>query len=177
MGSLTDVVLPANSLTRRCINWTPTPVSGGSVHRCILLRLSQPGFQDQFSQRNVDVQRVQLGSLSELLALKIPFSLGNPDPFRQTVAVQAILVGLAQPAIRPRITPDPPPFLEPGQVQDFQLSFEMMAAAGVEDQNLPRYGDVARAEVSLFLGGAPAGGFSVELTLPSRRYLPLMVRK
>ena len=48
---------------------------------------------------------MRIGSLSELLALKIPFSLGNPDPFRQAVDLQAILIGLSQPTIRPRITP------------------------------------------------------------------------
>ena len=176
VGSLMGVILPPSSLTRHCINWTPAPVSGGSVHRCILLRLSQPGFRDQFSQRNVDVRRMRIGSLSELLALKIPFSLGNPDPFRQAVDVQAILIGLSQPTIRPRITPDPPPFLGPGEVQNFQLSFEAAAAAGVDAQGLPKYGDVARAEVSLFLGGEPAGGFSVELKLPGRGFLPLLAR-
>lgn len=61
-------------------------------------------------------------------------------------------------------------------MQSFQLSFEAAAAAGVDAQGLPKYGDVARAEVSLFLGGEPAGGFSVELKLPSRGYLPLLAR-
>ena len=61
-------------------------------------------------------------------------------------------------------------------MQNFQLSFEAVAAARVDAQSLPRYGDVARAEVSLFLGGEPAGGFSVALKLPNRGYLPLLAR-
>ncbi|MBW7884799.1 MAG: hypothetical protein H3C34_19595, partial [Caldilineaceae bacterium] len=181
VGSLNNLTLPPNSIGQYCINWTPTPVSGGSLHRCIQVRLSQAGFRDQFSQRNVDVRRLSVGSLNELLKLNIPFTIGNPNDYTVPMDINKILIGLT-PRVRPRITPDPPPELMAGQTIDFMLGFEMVpgaevAAAGAlaEDDFALGYGDTARVEVALVLDGEEVGGFSVELE-NHRLYLPA-VRK
>jgi len=55
------------------------------------------GLPGSVSQRNVDLRRLRVGSLAELLALKIPFSLGNPEPFPQKLGVQTRLIRLRGP--------------------------------------------------------------------------------
>ena len=160
VGSLNNIVLPAASFTQHCINWTPTPVFNGNLHRCILVRLSQEGFEDQYSQRNVDLRRVPIGSLSDLLRLEIPFSIGNTRPFTVPLRIDMQLIGI-DPVINPEILPDPPPFLAPGQVLEFKLGFMMAqanqrSATEVQADELFAYGDAARVEVGLVLDGQPA---------------------
>ena len=176
VGSLPGVVLPPNSITRHCIAWTPTPVSNGNLHRCIQVRISQANFVDQLSQRNVDLRRLRIRSLAELLALRIPFSLGNPAPFPQALRVEPRMVGLR--GIQPIIDPVPPSSLPAGAVQAFTLRFvQANAAAGeIPVTALEQYGDVTQAEVAVFLDDEPVGGFSVVLDLSEKVYLPMIMR-
>ena len=94
VGSLSGVVLPPNRITRHCIAWTSTPVSNGNLHRCIQVLVDQQGYFGQVSQRNVDLRRLRVRSLAELLALRIPFSLGNPELYPQALTVEPKIVGL-----------------------------------------------------------------------------------
>lgn len=177
VGSLPGVVLPSNSLTRHCINWLPTEPTIANLHRCILVRINQPGFIDQFSQRNVDLRRLRVRSLDELLALRIPFSLGNPAPYPQKLRVEVRILGLR--GLRPIIDPDPPMVLPGGTERGFILMFEPVPTGENAATVLEQYGDATQAEVAVFLDDQPAGGFTVVIELPElaqRRYLPLIRR-
>ncbi len=101
IGSLNNIVLPANSFAQYCVNWTPTPVANGNLHRCIQVTLRQAGFEDQRSQRNVDLRRLTIGSLSELLQLQIPFTIGNTREFTAPLRIDPVLVGV-MPSSDPR---------------------------------------------------------------------------
>ncbi|MEZ4868804.1 MAG: DUF11 domain-containing protein [Caldilineaceae bacterium] len=181
VGNLNNITLPANSFNKYCIAWTPTP--SNNLHRCIQVILHQDGFADQRSQRNIDLVRRPRLTLNDLLQVQIPFTVGNTALFSRTLEIVPVLVGLP-PVIRPHITPDPPPFLEPGAQQEFMLTFEQVGAAtatasdatGGNDEDLSGYGDVARVEVGLFLDGEAESGFAVEFDTSSNLYLPLVAK-
>lgn len=185
VGSRPGVVLPANSITRHCINWMPTAVSNGNLHRCIQVRISQAGFVDQVSQRNVDLRRLRLASWAELLALRIPFSIGNPEPFPQELRVEMRVVGLRRwpgiidpdppmiEGIQPAIDPQPPKVLPAGAAHDFTLRFVQPGlTAAMGDVGEP--GDAASVEVTVYLNDRPAGGFSAVVEVGPRLYLPVI---
>ena len=181
VGSLNNIVLPAASFTQHCIDWTPTPVANGNLHRCIQVRLRQAGFVDQYSQRNVDLRRLAIGTLDDLLNLEIPFSIGNTHLFTVPLAIDLRLVGI-NPLIAPKLLPDPPPDLSPGQELQFKLGFVVNQPAQrgtdlahADDPLL--FGDAARVDVSLYLDKQLAGGFSVELVPVRRLYLPSVLKE
>ncbi len=190
ISSLNNIVLPPTSFTEHCIPWTPAPIPGGAgLHRCILVVLRQDGFQDQTSQRNVDIRRVSVLDLSALFALKIPFQVGNPNPGPGPLDLQAILIGLNQQLVVPKWTPDPPPDLQPGQIYQGTLGFVPGAAFGaqagqavsaadmekVQASNPFTSGDTYAVEVTANIDGAPVGGFTVQLEVPlPRMYLPVV---
>jgi hypothetical protein len=188
VGSPASVVLPANSISRHCIKWTSTPVSNGNLHRCIRVRISQPGFLDQVSQRNGDLRRLRLGSLAELLALKIPCSLGNPERFPQELMVRVRLVrlrgsrGIVDPeppaieGVQPIIVPDPPAILGANEALTLTLGFVQTEAAADEVVADQGWRGATQVEVAVSLNGKPASGFSVVLQTPLRTYLPLVMR-
>ena len=170
------VTLPPTSIDDYCINWTPA--SGGTLHRCIRIRLSQPGSGDQTSQRNVNLVRLPVLSIDELLKVEIPFGIGNPALFDRKLELEAILVGLT-PLVRPKIVPDPPPEIKPAEFLEFMLGFEMMngAQAAAESADDPLfYGDASRVEVTLMLDGEDSGGFTLDIAPPpeTELYLPAL---
>lgn len=168
------VTLPPNSIDRYCISWTPT--ASNNLHRCILITLHQEGFQDQTSQRNIDLQRRPALTLDQLLQLRIPFTVGNTASFTRTLEIRQTLLGLP-PEIRLHILPDPPPFLGPGQMMDFTLGFQAMGvdAADLSQVQVGGLGDVVRAELGVYLDGKAESGFSVEFDVKSRIFLPLIL--
>jgi hypothetical protein len=164
--------LPANSLQKYGVPWTPIP--SANLHRCILVTLQQPGFQDQTSQRNVDLERRSPVGWNPG-GVHIPFSIGNPFPFTSQLNVNGILIGLNQ--WEPKFVPDPPPDLPPGGMYNGEL---MLVPAVL--QNAPQAtgvslsGDVVRVDVSVNLNGQPYSGFSVDFAPPLNVYLPLILK-
>lgn len=181
ISSLNNIVLPPNSFTQHCVPWTPTPVANGNLHRCLQVRLRQAGFIDQLSQRNVDLVQMTTGSFTDLSHLEIPFTIGNPEEFEQELQIDKILIGLNQALVNPKILPDPPPDLMPGELFQGRLIFEILgdvAAAEVDAANavgIFDYGDTARVEVTIKLNDKPVSGFAVELVQPSI-YLPIVTQ-
>ena len=163
--------LPANSLQKYGVPWTPIP--SASLHRCILVTLQQPGFQDQTSQRNVDLERRPPIGWNPG-GVHIPFSIGNPFPFTSTLNLNGILIGLNN--WMPKFVPDPPPDLGPGEM----WNGELMLVPAVQ-QNAPQAsdftisGDVMRVDVEVLLNDQPASGFSVDFSLQTI-YLPLVMK-
>ena len=181
VGTLNNIVLPPNSFTTHCITFTPA--AGGTLHRCALVTLHQAGFQDQRSQRNLDLRRIVRG-FGDILATQVPFKLGNTAGFSRTVHIDITPIGLP-PTIIPKILPDPPPELAPGEVREFTLQFEQAtvdsASAPSSDKTTAEdafaYGDETGVEVSLKLDDEEVGGFSVKFTPPEETYLPLIAAK
>jgi uncharacterized repeat protein (TIGR01451 family) len=168
-----NFTLPPNSLGKYCIPWTPA--TGGTLHRCALITLSQAGAQDQHSQRNVDLVQPGLGRL-DLLA-PIHFIVGNHDLITHTLELTSTMVGI-DPYWTIHILPDPPPDLGPGQQLDFMLSFMPMLQAKTSPQAPPsnfRIGDVSEVEVKAMLDGQSAGGITVQLD-SLHMYMPIMSR-
>jgi hypothetical protein len=164
--------LPANSLNKYCIDWTPA--AGGTLHRCALVTLIQPGAQNQTSQHNVDLVQPGLGRL-DLLA-PIHFTIGNQDLITHTLELTTTMVGI-DPFWTVHFTPDPPPDLGPGQQMSFMLTF-MPAAQTTGGAQAPinpnsRLGDVSLVEVNALLDGQSAGGFTIQLD-SLHIYLPII---
>jgi hypothetical protein len=163
--------LPPHSLQNYCVNWTP--IASASMHRCLLVTLKQAGWQDQTSQRNVDLVRRPIGWNPG--GVHIPFSIGNPFPFTSKLNVNGILIGLNQ--WMPKFLPDPPPDLMPGEV----YNGELMLVPAVQ-QNGPSVGepsisgDAVRVDVSVYLNDLPQSGFSVDFAAPLQVYLPLIMK-
>ncbi|MFN8597864.1 MAG: hypothetical protein U0559_16985 [Anaerolineae bacterium] len=160
--------LPPNSLQKYCVNWTPLP--GGTLHRCLLVELDQPGWQTQRSQRNLDLVRRQ--PLFDPSTVHIPFSIGNPFPYDSEVDLNGILIGLNQ--WMPKFVPDPPPDLPPGGLWTGELMLVPAVQHAPQAASPSFSGDVVRVDVELKLNGQPASGFSVEFAAPLKVYLPLI---
>jgi len=165
--------LPPYSLQKYCVNWTP--IASAYLHRCLLVTLQQPGWQDQTSQRNVDlVSRPRVGW--NPAGVHIPFSIGNPFPFTSKLNINGILIGLNQ--WMPKFLPDPPPDLLPGQVWEGAL--ELVPAVQQHGPNVGEpsiSGDAVRVDVSVYLNDLPQSGFSVDFAVPLKVYLPLVLRQ
>ncbi len=165
------VTLPANSIDKYCITWTPS--AGGTLHRCALVTLHQNGYQDETSQRNVNLVNIQP---SELGQLDIPFFVGNPDLVTHTLTIDPVLFGI-DPFWQVHILPDPPPDLGPGETMMLHLGFMGVGIPGVTAPAAPVavYGDSPRVEVGILLDGVQVGGFTVEL-VSGVTFLPMIAR-
>ena len=167
--------LPANSLANYCHPWTPA--AGGTLHRCILIVLSQVGYQDQTSQRNLDLVQAQRAQPD---LARVPFVVGNPDGVQHHLTFQLQTFGIDpywQAVIRTN-QGDPPPdvIMGDGSVRLFlQLqpanTAQSSQAAPVDYQ----FGAQSQVEVTALLDGVPVGGMTVQL-LPPALYLPLVHR-
>ena len=163
--------LPPHSVQKYCVDWQPK--AGGTLHRCLLVELDQPGFQTQRSQRNVDL--VNRRTLSNPGNIHIPFTVGNPFPFTSKLDLTGILIGLNQ--WTPKFLPDPPPELPIGGM----YHGELMLVPAVQQNGLAPAaepsisGDVVRVDVSVNLNDQPYSGFSVDFSL-RQVYLPLIMK-
>jgi hypothetical protein len=165
--------LPPNSLDKYCIDWTPSAT--GTLHRCLRVKLSQPGYQDQYSQHNIDLVRILPIDLSKL---KVPFVVRNPDLVPHKLGFKFQVFGV-DPAWQPEVMGDgsvmPPEMLGAGE----QVNLEMILIGLKATQDMPvapgdyRYGDQSQIEVEVLLDDVPLGGFTVVLETPSL-YLPLV---
>jgi len=76
-----NVAIPPNGSTTVCITWTPAP--GGTLHRCVRVQLHRDGYQDVYTQRNLDL----------IYALPVepvdlpPFLIHNPRPVSGTIVL------------------------------------------------------------------------------------------
>ncbi len=171
------VTLPPNSLATYCTSWTP--IATGTLHRCVLATLSQPGYLPQHSQHNVDIVRP---STSLAGNPTFPFTAGNPDLTPHTLGFSFNLVGinpLWMPIIEPLGGGILPGTIGPGAQLNLQLR---MSSAGLAPAAIIQpplldltLGSVHSVEVTLLLDGVPSGGFSVQLA-PGQVYLPAVRR-
>ncbi len=82
------VRIPAGGSVTTCIPWTPAP--GGTTHRCLRVRVQQPGYRDIFSQRNLDVRRIILPAPSQNAEYILPlFQVRYPFSMTDSAAVRA----------------------------------------------------------------------------------------
>jgi hypothetical protein len=144
--------------------------------------LSQPGYIDQHSQRNVDIVHTLPVSLGQL---DVPFVVGNPDLVDHTLTLSTTLVGIDPYwKIKFLIDPgDPAPDQIPlaaGQTLMLHLTLTPnMALAGPLAPAAPpanyRYGDVSQVEVGVMLDGVRQNGFTVQLE-SQEQFLPNVYR-
>ena len=170
-------VLPANSLAKYCIDWTPS--SGGTLHRCALVTLKQPGYQDMRSQRNVDILPTTSSGLGSLL---LPFKVRNPDLVGHQLNFDIHVFGI-DPYWVPTITGpnpgDPPPtMLGSGETADLFLRLLPAVAANKNGAALAPpadygFGDVHQAEVTVLLDDQSIGGFTAQL-ITNKLFLPIV---
>jgi hypothetical protein len=172
------VTLPPNSLDKYCITWTPA--AGGTLHRCLLVTLKQAGYQDEHSQKNVDL--VTLPTLQIDLS-DVVVIIRNPDLVSHTLEIRPVIYGI-DPFWKLHLLTDPgdppPDMLGPGQAFNLHLKFAPGMAANGALAAAPadfRFGDESKVEVGVYMDGALAGGFTAIYQLaPTRLYLPTILR-
>ena len=173
--------LPPFSIAKYCADWTPAP--GGTLHRCILITLRQPGYRDMRSQRNINLRRV-LPSLSG--STVFTFTIGNPDTVSHTLQLTPTLYGI-KPFYKFVIRKpggDPPPDIIGAGEQAVLIglllpAMQTSAQSAVGNNAAPddyRFGDESRVDVAVTMDGASAGGFTVQYDAPQIS-LPIVIRK
>jgi hypothetical protein len=168
-----NVTLPPNSNGTYCVAWTPD--THGTLHRCVLITLKQPGYRDMHSQRNVDLRRVLP---SQLPQLDIPVRVRNPDGVAHKLQIVPTFYGI-DPLWRLRFLGDPPPdTINPGQTLDLHLGFAqgpgLLGAAPTAATDY-RFGDQSRVDVSIQLDGQEVSGFTIQLET-STVSVPIVMR-
>ena len=174
------VTLPPNSIDKYCIDWTPA--GSGTLHRCVLVTLEQPGYRPMHSQRNVDLRRIAAADLAQLdVPVAVGNPLGTPQPLEFDLRPFGLGAGLTPVIVDPLGDP-PPDVLEPGQRLDLRLRLlRRVDLGGARQAGGPAtYGDESRVEVAVLLGGEQIGGFTVVIEPPAqlgtRLYLPALAR-
>lgn len=174
------VTLPANSFNNYCVNWTPAP--GGTLHRCILVTLKQPGYLDDRSQRNINVVRPVRGQVDKL---KVPVKIMNPDGISHTLKLVVNTIGINppwQPEIKMGDGSVVPSEIGPGQVLGILIGLLLPAnvqaqgASTLDAASDPRVGDESSVQVNVLMDGASAGGFTVQFGPPNTVNLPVVTR-
>jgi hypothetical protein len=161
VGSLTDWVIPANSTSKRCLPWTPTP---GGTHRCLQILIQQRGYEDIISQRNIDLQPPLAGKV-----IGQEITIGNPTGQTGKVEVNIKTIGLPVDwNVRVGWTEAE---LQPGQTMTNTITIEPAPGAPA---SIP--GDEAVVAVEAFIGQELIGGIQLEFET-SRRYLPIILKK
>jgi hypothetical protein len=166
--------LPPNSINKYCVGWTPAV--GGTLHRCVLVTLQQPGYQDMHSQRNVDLRRIPVSGLG---ALNIPFVVGNPDLVPHHLELIPTVYGL-DPGWQIQFfhnPGDPPPdMLGAGETANLYMVLIALNKPNYQSADLnSKFGDVAKIEVAVMLDGEQVGGFTVQLS-NLQLFLPLTLK-
>lgn len=168
--------LPPNSLDKYCVDWTPS--AAGTLHRCLRVRLTQPGYREQYSQRNIDLVRLLPIDLSRL---RVPFVVRNPDLTPHRLGFRFHLFGI-DPSWQPQVLGDgsvmPPEVLAAGEQVNLELILIGLKASQSVALAPPDhlFGDQRQIEVEVLLDDVPLGGFSVVLETPTL-YLPLVRRE
>ena len=181
IGNMT-ATLPPFSNVNYCIPWTPTtpdPTTPWGRHFCLLVRLTQTGYEPMTSQRNVDAVRLTLGELPEL---DFPFIVFNPDLVEHKLDFRILAYGLDPNLLLPAIVGgagDPPPdMLGPGMQVNLRAILIGLKQGLDGADLLPAnvlYGDRRLIQVGVLLDGVEVSGFTIELEYPEV-YLPIVNR-
>jgi hypothetical protein len=162
VGSLT-VTLPPNSIDDYCIDWTPD--TGGTLHRCIQVILSQVGYEDQTSQRNVNVVE---GNMVDIFDVKLPLLVHNPDLGPHQLDFEIMTYGLG-PEWRVELVQENgepvPDIIQPNQTLNLVglLLPAIQSAAHAQELPTTSYGHEMRIEVGVLMDGVREGGVSFVL--------------
>jgi hypothetical protein len=163
--------LPPNSINKYCVPWTPS--TSGTLHRCVLVTLQQPGYQDMYSQHNVDIRRI---SSSGLGGLNVPFVIGNPDLVSHHLELIPTIYGLVpdwQVSFFTNPGDPPPDVLGPGESVNLNMILIGLNKNFQSITSGSKFGDVAKIEVAVLLDGEQVGGFTV-LIDNLQLFLPLL---
>jgi uncharacterized repeat protein (TIGR01451 family) len=163
--------LPPNSINKYCVPWTPS--TSGTLHRCVLVTLQQPGYQDMFSQHNVDLRRIPSSGLG---GLNVPFVIGNPDLVSHHLELIPTIYGLVpdwQVSFFTNPGDPPPDVLGPGESVNLNMILIGLNKNFQSITSGSKFGDVAKIEVAVLLDGDQVGGFTV-LIDNLQLFLPLL---
>lgn len=176
-----DSTIPAMGWLRACAPWTPATT--GTMHRCLRVQIHQDGYEDVFSQRNVDLFHLPLRLLAVPTTLVDlpPFLLKNPHPDPVPFFFDLVPVGLAglhfqvlSGATNGALAVENEWVLEPGEEREFFVRIESTGAPGlVGDQNHLDVLPYANGQL-LLVDGIPSG--VRYLFEPWKRYLPVVVK-
>jgi hypothetical protein len=172
-----NFTLPPNSIDDYCTTWTPAP--GGTLHRCVLATLSQANYEDQTSQRNVNLVEPDTFDLSQL---DLPVLVRNPDFITHDLEVVPTIYGIDpfwNVVIEDMDGNPPPGTLGPNEQVNLRVRFEPNMLLR-QDQTMPetfRYGDISRVEIAVLLDGEEIGGFTIDFgEEQSMVNLPVIIR-
>jgi hypothetical protein len=139
--------------------------------------LSQAGYQDQFSQHNVNLVRA---APTRPDLTNVPFTIGNPDNVPHHITFQLQVYGIDpywKPVIGGPNPGDPAPDIIPGDGSVRMATLQLVPAVAGQSPLAPpanyQFGDQSQVEVTVLLDGQPTGGVTVQLVQPSL-YLPLL---
>ena len=188
MQTADGVVIPAMGKVIRCVPWTPEP--GGTLHRCLRVQIHQDGYQDVFSQRNVDLISLPLGQVQVPGGVYDlpPFMLHNPGTQPVSFFFYLVMVGLSRATVE--ATPIPLPRQQAGSEMTLEPGEEFMLDPGESQEFFVRitsegdtqlFGDEHYIDVlpyadgqALLVDGVQSG---VRYVLGKIKvYLPLVVR-
>jgi len=176
-----DSTIQAEGWLRACAPWTPATT--GTLHRCLRVQIHQDGYEDVFSQRNVDLIHLPLRLLhvpNTIVDLP-PFLLRNPQPDPAPFFFDLVPVGLAGMdfQVLPLEAGDVLALqdewvLEPGEEQAFFVRIESTDAADlVGDHNYLDVLPYANGQ-ALLVDGLQSG--MRYLFEPWKLYLPIVVK-
>lgn len=170
--------LPPNSIDDYCTDWTPA--TGGTLHRCVQVTLMQPNYEDQRSQRNIDVVE---GTILGILDLDLPLLVHNPDFGPHLLEFEVRTYGF-DPGWRIEIVGEngnpPPEMINPGETVPLMLEVAPALARSAPAQNhLPAYGigDENRVEVDVMMDGTVIGGVAYVFEISEEMFLPAVHRE
>jgi len=94
LKTVANVVVPAHGSKTVCITWVPA--AGGTLHKCIEVQIHQDGYNDIYSQRNLDLVRFNLGHLfNGAQFINLPdFLIHNPGPDPEPFTFDLMKVGV-----------------------------------------------------------------------------------
>ncbi|HEX7568807.1 MAG TPA: hypothetical protein VF355_09620, partial [Anaerolineaceae bacterium] len=94
LKTVANVVVPAHGSKTVCITWTPA--AGGTLHKCIEVQIHQDGYNDIYSQRNLDLVHINLGHLfNGEQFINLPnFLIHNPGPDPEPFTFDLMKVGV-----------------------------------------------------------------------------------
>lgn len=173
--------IPAHGTLTACAPWTPAAT--GTLHRCLRVQIHQDGYEDVFSQRNVDLIHLDLGRLRipDLYVDLPPFLLRNPNPDPVPIFFHLLPVGLVGLDFQVMGATQNGAFatqnewmLGPEEIKEFFVRVESTGDAGlVGDQNYLDVLPYANGQALLVEGIQSGMRYMVE---PWRLYLPVVLK-
>lgn len=182
--TVANVVIPAHGSTTLCITWTPQP--GGTLHKCIQIKVHQDGYHDVYSQRNIDLRRPIIfpfppPQVFELPPFLVHNPLPDPAPFVfdvQTLGLFGVMVDLVNQSTGQVVQPGQEVDFKVGETQSFFVRVRSaMSQQSVQDNQM--VGDRAYIDVVPYVNGQPLtvdgaeSGVRFEFDQPLSQFLPL----